>query len=152
MKIVGLGLVADVPADSAEGLWFCPALRVDFVLGPDRFAIVGGSRDATDISVGLGVALPIAVPGRVRIIPSLGVRHITTSERWTFEDRARRRRGSFIEIGTGVQILFGEGFAIAALVQVPFPDPDELTFPFWRARGETAWQLALSHQLAFRGR
>jgi hypothetical protein len=150
---IGAALVLDVPADATEGLWFCPAISINRVLGPTDFTANDESRTATDLSAGLGAALAIDASDHVRVIPSLSARYIATSERWTdsFEP-TRRRRGSFTEIGAGFQFIFDGDVALAGLVQVPLVEENERSFPFWRAPGEVAWQLALSFQLPLRAR
>lgn len=144
---VGLALVADIP-DAEGGLWICPAVGYNRVLGPRQFTHPDESRSATELSAGLGFALPVDA-GPVTLVPSLWGRYVNVNELWTFELSDRRRRGSRIEIGVGAQTLFRQGGVVSLLLEMPYANPGDRTFPFWRRRNEIAWTLLLSQEIRF---
>lgn len=148
----GVSVVADIAADTTEGLWICPALQVNLVLGPEQFTMWSESRLAAELSTGLGIALPVRVSDRLQVLPQVSGRLVSVMERWRREDQEATRSGRRFEIGTGVHLILDGNLALTMLAQFPSAGSQDRSFPFWRRRGEFAWQLALSYESCIRCR
>jgi hypothetical protein len=164
---VGFSLTGQIPLDAFRGVWICPMYRVDYrgypdreteyLIGPVTIRYAHESRYSTDVSYGLGFALPIPLTHRFNGVLQLSGSQLNVTYRddvrgegW--QDR-RRLHWDAVVWGAGVGLSWNEAVTLAYSVSTlntagDWSSPENV--PPRHRNDAITWQFAIGYHFAVR--
>ena len=164
---VGLSLTGQIPLDAFRGVWICPMYRVDYrgypnrefeyLIGPYAIRYVHENRISTDVSYGLGFALPIPLRHGFNGVLQLSrsqlnvrYRHHERGEGW---QNNRRLQWDAVVWGAGIGLSWNEAVTLTYSFSTlntagDWSDPEY--FPPRHRNNAIIWQFAIGYHFAAR--